>query len=356
MNRSRTLLVAFAAVHVGAICLPAQEPEVVSGEVTCGDCVITLDTVVTIGGLSGPGLHVIDRFSGVAVDRRGRFLINGSGPPEISVFDSTGKFLRTVGRRGEGPGEYRSIRHIAVGPQYIHVFDFRAGRTMLDHDFAVVRTDRFPGAIDYSVVRSDDEVVFAADVPTPESVGHQLHVLRPSGELVSYGYEGGVYPSPLTARSYWVSAMAGNDDTVWILPSFTNRLVRWELGPEPRVGRVFERRVAEFDTDTSSNEAAMLDDRGLWITWHTRDPEWTRPDSLGDAMPSEPPREWVDGWLDLVDPETGLTLARHHQDGVFRGFAAGSSYVVAYHETDAGVPFLHILEPRLSRGSGGRKP
>ena len=170
--------------------LPAQEPEVVSGQVTCGDCVITLDTVVTIGGLSGPGLHVIDRFSGVAVDRRGRFLINGSGPPEISVFDSTGKFLRTVGRRGEGPGEYRSIRHIAVGPQYIHVFDFRAGRTMLDHDFAVVRTDRFPGAIDYSVVRSDDEVVFAADVPTPESVGHQLHVLRPSGELVSYGYEG----------------------------------------------------------------------------------------------------------------------------------------------------------------------
>ncbi len=195
-----------------------------------------------------------------------------------------------------------------------------------------------------------------ADVATSESVGHQLQVLGTSGELVSYGYDGVVYASPLTTRSYWVSPMAGTDDTVWILPLRTNRLVRWDLLPEPRVGRVFERRLADFNAQMASNEAAMLDDRGLWIVWHTRDPEWTRPVSRGDPMPSEPPRRWVDGWLDLVDPETGLTLARHHQDGVFRGFAAGSSYVVAYHETDAGVPFLHILEPRLSRGSGGRKP
>ena len=350
MNRSRTLLLAFGAVHVSAMCLTPQEPVVVSGEVTCADCAIILDTVVTIGGLSGPGLHVIDRFSSVAADRRSRFLISSGLGAEISVFDSTGKFLRTVGRRGEGPGEYESIRHIAVGPRYIHVFDH--GRTMLDHDFAVVRTDRFPGAIDYSVVRSDDEVVFAADVPTPESVGHQLHVLRPSGELVSYGYDGAVYPSPLATRSTWVSPMAGNDDTVWIFPNFTNRLVRWDLGQEPMVGRVFERRVAEFDADTSSNEAAMLDDRGLWIMWHTWDPEWTRTAHLGDPMPSEPPRRWLDGWLDLVDPATGRTIARHHQDGVFRCFAAG--YVVAYHETDAGVPFLHILKLRLSRGSAAK--
>ena len=273
MKHSHILLLALGTTHTTAMSLTAQEPEVVSGEVTCEDCVITLDTVVSIGGLDGPGLHVIDRFSRVTVDRRGRFLVSGSGPPEISVFDSTGKFLRTVGRRGDGPGEYRHIRYVGVGPRYIHVFDFKAGRTMLNHEFAVVRTDRFPGVVDFGVVKSNGEVVFAADVPTAESVGHQLHVLNPSGELVSYGYDGGVYPSPLTSRS-WVSPIAGNDDTVWVLQGRSNRLVRWDLAPEPRVGRVLHRRVAEFDADTSSNEAAILDDRGLWIIWHTRDPEW----------------------------------------------------------------------------------
>jgi len=346
MRHLRTLLLALGAGHATATCLSAQEPEVVSGTVTCGDCVITLDTVVTIGGLDGPGLHVVTLMSHVALNRRGRILVSGTRQSEISVFDSTGKFLRTLGREGEGPGEYQSIRHIGVGPRYIHIFDGSAGRTMLDHDFAVVRTDRFPGSVTSAVVRSDDGVVFAGDLPTPESIGHQLHVLGPSGELVSYGYDGGVHPPPLRMRlSGLTSVVAGNDDTVWLLPDRTNRLVRWDLGPEPRVGRVFERRVAEFDADATRNNAAMLDDRGLWIIWHTRDPRWTRTQRPGDPMPSEPPRGRADGWLDPVDPATGLTLARHHQDGVFLGFAAGSSYVVAYHETDAGSRFFTSWSP-----------
>ena len=357
MIRPRILLLALGAAHATAVYLSAQEPEVVSGEVTCGDCVITLDTVVTIGGLDGPGLDVVTVFSHVAVDRHGRFLIGEARLPEISIFDSTGKFLQIVGRSGKGPGEYQAISYIGVGPRYLHVFDFDAGRTMLDHDHAVVRTDRFPGTITSAAVMRDDEAVFVAEVPTPASIGHKLHVLRRSGELVSYGYDGGAYPSQLTIWTSQSSAVAGRNNTIWVLPDEGNRLVRWDLDPEARVGRVIERRVAEFDEAPSArNNAVMLDDRGLWIIWHNRDPEWEQTRQPVAWTPSIPFRRISDGWLDLLDPATGLTLARHHQDGVFRGFAAGSSYVVAYHETDAGVPFLHILEPRLSRGSGAREP
>jgi len=66
-------------------------------------------------------------------------------------------------------------------------------------------------------------------------------------------------------------------------------------------------------------------------------------------MPA-PDDEVYDGWLDLVDPATGRTLARHHQDDAIRGgFAEGSSNLVVYHENEAGVPFLRFLKPRLSR-------
>ena len=361
MRRSHTILLAFGVAHAATMGLSAQESKLVSGKVTCDDCAITLDTVVTIGGLDGPGLHAVTRYSQVAVDRRGRILITALRQSEISVFDTTGKFLQTVGRRGEGPGEYGSISHVGVGDQYIHVFVNHSGRTLLDHDFAVVGTDRFPGQILSAAILSGDEAAFTANVPTPASIGHKLHILRPTGQILSYGYDGEVLSSSLTSWTSQRSAVAARADTVWAVNNDTNRIVCWVLGQEPHVSNVFERHVAEFEEGTpaehvyprSWNHAAMVDDRGLWIIWNAPDPDWTKRVGPGGKVEGSPGQIY-DGWLDLVDPATGRTLARHRQDGFLMDFAAGSSYVVAYHETDAGVPFLHLLKPRLTRGPADR--
>lgn len=362
MKRISTLILAFSAVDAAATAhLSAQIPERVSGEVSCAECFITFDTVLTIGGLDGPGMHVVSPFSHVAVDRRGRILVAAADQAEISVFDSSGRFLRTVGRRGEGPGEYGSISHIAVGPRYIHIFDPRDGQTILDHDFRVVRTDPFPGQIGSAFVVGDGSVVFAGDEPTSAAIGHNLHMISGSGEIVSYDHDGEPYPSPLTGSTSRRSFVAGAGDALWEVGVVDNRLVRWDLVPEPRVARVIERQVVEFDRAappyvvenfpgsgrSGRNVGAMLDDEGLWIIWHTPDPEWTGSLSAGDILSLVV--KLSDGWLDLVDPDTGRTIGRHHQDGIFLGFAGGSGYAVAYHETDAGVPFIHLLEPRLSR-------
>lgn len=94
-----------------------------------------------------------------------------------------------------------------------------------------------------------------------------------------------------------------------------------------------------------------VDDRGLWLTWHTADPDWSGPPPSPDTLrPSTFDADALrDGWVDLVDPSTGRTLARHHQDKTLGKFVAGSGYLVDYEETEAGVPFLHLLKPRLSR-------
>lgn len=323
-----------------------------SGEVTCADCLITLDTVLTIGGLDGPGTTVVSVTSGVAVDRRGRFLVWAFGPSEISVFDSAGGYIRTIGGRGEGPGEYGTISYVGVGPRYIHVFELREGRTMLDHDFQVVRTDRFPGHVPSVAIVRDDVAVFSALTPTPASVGRKLNVLGPSGEMTSHSDDDWSWSAPPSYGSAWLT-MAGKQDTVWIV-TIDNRLIRWRLDPPPGVVRVMERSVAEFDQGggalgPAAVNAAMLDDRGLWIVWHSADPDWAEPPPRPGSRELPPARHTADGWLDLVEPATGRTLARYRQDGIFLGFADGSSYVIGYQETDAGVPLLHILEPRLSR-------
>ena len=75
-------LLALLGLHAAPPPLPAQERQLVSGEVACATCRITLDTVATIGGLDGPGLHVVFRFSRVAVDRLGRIIVSDIRQPE----------------------------------------------------------------------------------------------------------------------------------------------------------------------------------------------------------------------------------------------------------------------------------
>jgi len=58
-----------------ATTLSAQRPTPVSGEVSCTECVITLDTIATLGTWDDSGIPVITPFSRVAVDHRGRCTI-----------------------------------------------------------------------------------------------------------------------------------------------------------------------------------------------------------------------------------------------------------------------------------------
>lgn len=344
-------LLAVAGIPAAAPLATAQDTINVSGEATCPDCLIVLDTVVTIGGLDGPGLETVHPLSMVAVDRRNRIYIGIYRPPSISVFDASGRFIRSFGRAGEGPGEYQSISHINAGPRYIHVFDRDNGRTMLDYDFNVVRVDPFPGQILNTVVLQSDAVAFSAVVGTRQQAGYRFHMLDTLGAFMSFHVGGGEGFSA-----------AADDESLWFVAMDRNEVFRWDLDPQPKLARVFRRTVTEFDRHLHlgpldwpgvGNNAIRRGADGLWIVWSAPDPEAPERRRGASIPPPGSRNEFVDGLIDLVDTATGLTVARYRGDSSLKGFAYGSRYVVAYQETEAGVPYIHLLEPRLVRRSGG---
>lgn len=67
---------------------------------------VKLSTVWTIGQVDGPDELVFGRVSGFAVDPTGRFYVYDSGDSQIRQYSAAGKFVRNVGRKGQGPGEY----------------------------------------------------------------------------------------------------------------------------------------------------------------------------------------------------------------------------------------------------------
>ena len=338
----------------------AQQPLRVSSEVVCAECVITIDTVVTLGGLDGEGMEVITKYSDFAIDARERILVAHHQYRSIYVFDMAGRFLRTVGREGEGPGEFSMIiTDVNVGPEYIHVFEVLNGRTLLDHDFEFVRRDRFPGQVGHSFVTESEVAAFVANIPSPSAVGHRLHFLDPSGNMVSHGGSDSVYHT----RGTLSAIVTGNEESLWVVEWDSTRISRWDLRPKPALARIWERTVDEWErhdygpgvVPRPGHTGAMLDESGLWIVWRVPDPDWGgRPfDVRGGGEISDPAQDIYDSWVELLDPDTGETLARYFDKGILLGFVPGSRYVKAYHETEAGVPYIRLLEPRLSRGAGG---
>ncbi|HEV8612650.1 MAG TPA: 6-bladed beta-propeller [Gemmatimonadales bacterium] len=64
----------------------------------------------------------------IAVDAAGRIYVADGKPPAIKVFSPDGDLIRTIGREGEGPGEFR-IGFIALRGEHLVLHDPRLGRT-----------------------------------------------------------------------------------------------------------------------------------------------------------------------------------------------------------------------------------
>ncbi len=95
-----------------------------------------------LGGVT-EGEVLFSDIRGVEVDRQGRTYVLDALAQQITVVDSNGALVRTLGRPGDGPGEFRGAIGIALNREdQLLVYDARAQRiTTLDSAGRVARTD-----------------------------------------------------------------------------------------------------------------------------------------------------------------------------------------------------------------------
>jgi len=112
----------------------------------CPTCAIGLVPVVVLGD---PADSVaITANSQLARDARGRYYVAPVRPGgRIAVFEGSGRWLRSVGAPGGGPGEFRGPDLVMIGAgDTVLVFD-GPRLTVLSPDYALVRTVRLPGRV-----------------------------------------------------------------------------------------------------------------------------------------------------------------------------------------------------------------
>jgi len=74
--------------------------------------------------LKGDGNTNFYEPGGIAVDKDGNIYVADSGNERIVIFNSKGEFIKSFGRKGQGPGEFLSPWQIAIYNNELYVYDW----------------------------------------------------------------------------------------------------------------------------------------------------------------------------------------------------------------------------------------
>ncbi|MDE2795784.1 MAG: 6-bladed beta-propeller [Gemmatimonadota bacterium] len=95
---------------------PAETPGDAAGDPAGADVMLTPATedVYTVGAMEGEDWEIFGRIRSVHFDQEGRLHILDSQADRVVVVGPGGSFVRTVGKPGEGPGEFSALRDLVV--------------------------------------------------------------------------------------------------------------------------------------------------------------------------------------------------------------------------------------------------
>ncbi len=321
---------------------PAQEPD-------CPPCRISLELATTLGD-DEEGL--VGNFFAIARDGRGRYL---TAFPEygssMAVFAADGTYLRSFGRSGQGPGEFRWIDKIRTTSDRIHVFDTPAQRrTILTLDFDVEGTTPLPAQpVDVEVL-GDSLIAVNSLIHAADQGSHAIHLLDRSGRVTqSVGpLDGRERGSFLTSD---LRALAATDgQRFWSMHRTRYLLELWTVTGEKLKEIELERpwlepyegvccvRSPEEPPQPLIREIQLDSEGRLWVLATVAADDWW--EGLVRQEEAVEGNEWqvadwdrfVDTMVEVIDPEDGRVLASERFDPWLQSFAAErtvASYVPA---------------------------
>lgn len=168
-----------------------------------------LDAQKTRAAIDSPSLELVDSIilretdslfvgsiSGFAVSPEGRIYVSDRANVVVHEYSPTGAHLRTIGRRGRGPGEFATANVIAVsgdsllavfGGGLLHLFDLTRGK----HKWS-----RLPASPLVQTLKMDGSRILTNVLPEQWDPGHRrtLASVRSRSDAPAFG---GALPAPL---------------------------------------------------------------------------------------------------------------------------------------------------------------
>jgi len=341
------------------------------------------DPILRIGEVEGEPAYLFGDVADVLWHPNGCVFVADEQAQEVRVFTREGAHVRTVGKRGDGPGEFRDLSYMSLGPgDSVVVWDGRLSRiTMLTAEGAVARTATVRWELYNSLHGlhrvADDLYAMTSSLTSfdiEETPGllvrpeKPIYLINSRGEISQLGtfptfeveshLEDGTFTwgSAPFGRSISVAAGAGNvyvgtqEQLEYRVYTPERRLVRIVRGPpqDLRVGDELKARYWEFHEnrilETPRQRREFADEVA-----NTRFPAsraaftrllvdaelnvWLKEGASGEDLR---PRSWF-----VFSPE-GVLLGRVAMPERFVAIEIGSDYVLGVWRDELRVPYVEI--------------
>lgn len=326
--------IAFGTLLTLTAAAPLQQRQLIPASPTCKSCKIVAQRVIALGqahdttSISNVGARVV-----VGPERV--FYVAEFGANRVLVYDSVGRLLRTLGRKGKGPGEFQIIVSLSAGRDgFLYVFDYIRRLTVLDKTGGVVAVVRMPVAPASTTISSGGDKVLAGMIYSPAGAGLPLQLIAPSGKHVrSFGsVTPNVAPGKEEADRRFVCC--AEQGRVWSAKLDEYVLEEWDLSSGKRKLRL-ERSPHWWISDRPDGRHATAplswirgienDSAGrLWVLALSRGAGWERSGyRVGYMLPVTPASldAHFDSVIEVIDPVRRRLVASVVLPQHFAGFA-----------------------------------
>lgn len=379
MNAAQMRATAMSVVAAISLCLPNEQAiastlfqapateRVLKMEPSCARCTIAIDSIGSIGDDDGAG-SLERRPSSALQTATGDILITQSPPSGLAyLFTSSGKFVRRIGRKGNGPGEYLAASTLIRGPRdsitIIDVLNSRA--TVISSVGTFSRSYRLPIRTVLAAPLSNGQLVLSGGGLSGEARRRPFHAIDAKGALIrSFG--------PIAATEAGFGSSVGRrvapsrNGAFWSAPGDKYRLERWNA-IDSRV-QVLTRQVEWFQKVPSESSGdrgiiptptiiALYEDKAglLWVLIRVASRTWR--DALGPPITERGIGVWYpkrredrlfDTVIEVIDPTRAVVLASRRVAGS-TSLILNEGLFARYIEDDDGIPRLVLQSVLLRR-------
>ena len=296
----------------------------------CDSCELGLTEVVRFGDADGPGIIGSEAPRVTWSERLGYLVV---GPTFLQVFDDDGKFVRRVGREGDGSGEFGRVADAHVVDGQLVALDHaqRAWSIFnLAGEFIERRSYGHPTG-PFVPVGGSRVVVVTMD-QSPEVAGLPLHLADIDSGVPSlhFGSRDDDWEDMPYADNVHAS-VASRPGTVWWGTAGGPRVQEWSVDDE--LLRVIDgelpwfREVTEVIDPSRAPPSTLLRSLAIdkrervWMTVRTADPQWREVElertPAGHRVPPERRADYLDTRLDIFDLDERRHLGRHVWDSPY---------------------------------------
>jgi hypothetical protein len=179
---------ALTALSYSAHAQARPKPVRIPDTPTCPGCSVTLRQIAILGAQEGPG-ELDGPPVAIREDRQGRFWVIPGWQDPPRIYSAKGEYLATIGRKGEGPGEYMGASTIVPlpGDSMLIVDDLLWRATVLGPDNKPHRSLIVtPGSHIEFVLKWPASVMARGWVPSRTQQGFPLHHVSLAGREMKF--------------------------------------------------------------------------------------------------------------------------------------------------------------------------